>query len=54
MSTAQIRLGAMIHGVGHGWGAWRHPDALAAVIEHVGLAAPTHGNTLRRLPGQMA
>ncbi|MFD2641657.1 LLM class flavin-dependent oxidoreductase [Pseudomonas japonica] len=29
MSKRQIRLGAMIHGVGHGWGEWRHPDALA-------------------------
>jgi len=54
MSKQQIKLGAMIHGVGHGWGEWRHPDALAALIGHVGLAAPTHGNTLRRLPGQMA
>lgn len=29
MSKRQIKLGAMIHGVGHGWGEWRHPDALA-------------------------
>ncbi|TBU88848.1 LLM class flavin-dependent oxidoreductase [Stutzerimonas kirkiae] len=29
MSKRQIRLGAMIHGVGHGWGEWRHPDAQA-------------------------
>ncbi|QLF94683.1 LLM class flavin-dependent oxidoreductase [Pseudomonas sp. ABC1] len=29
MSKRQIRLGAMIHGVGHGWGEWRHPDARA-------------------------
>jgi FMN-dependent oxidoreductase (nitrilotriacetate monooxygenase family) len=29
MSTRQLHLGAMIHGVGHGWGEWRHPDALA-------------------------
>jgi FMN-dependent oxidoreductase (nitrilotriacetate monooxygenase family) len=25
----QLKLGAMVHGVGHGWGEWRHPDALA-------------------------
>lgn len=24
----QLKLGAMVHGVGHGWGEWRHPDAL--------------------------
>lgn len=24
-----LKLGAMIHGVGHGWGEWRHPDALS-------------------------
>lgn len=24
----QLVLGAQIHGVGHGWGEWRHPDAL--------------------------
>ena len=29
MSKRQLKLGAMIHGVGHGWGEWRHPDALA-------------------------
>lgn len=29
MSKRQIKLGAMIHGVGHGWGEWRHPQALA-------------------------
>jgi len=29
MSKRQLHLGAMIHGVGHGWGEWRHPDALA-------------------------
>ncbi|RAI64846.1 LLM class flavin-dependent oxidoreductase [Pseudomonas fluorescens] len=23
----QLKLGAMIHGVGHGWGEWRHPQA---------------------------
>ncbi|WDH50556.1 LLM class flavin-dependent oxidoreductase [Pseudomonas chlororaphis] len=25
----QLKLGAMVHGVGHGWGEWRHPRALA-------------------------
>lgn len=25
----QLKFGAMVHGVGHGWGEWRHPDALA-------------------------
>ncbi|MGV6477121.1 LLM class flavin-dependent oxidoreductase [Azotobacter vinelandii] len=29
MSTGQLKLGTMIHGVGHGWGEWRHPEALA-------------------------
>jgi len=30
MSTPrQLKLGAMVHGVGHGWGEWRHPDAQA-------------------------
>ncbi len=29
MSIRQLKLGAMIHGVGHGWGEWRHPQALA-------------------------
>jgi len=24
----QLKLGAMIHGVGHGWGEWRHAQAL--------------------------
>lgn len=23
----QLKFGAMVHGVGHGWGEWRHPDA---------------------------
>ena len=22
-----LKLGAMVHGVGHGWGEWRHPQA---------------------------
>src|SRR5476651_2821172 len=25
----QLKFGAMVHGVGHGWGEWRHPQALA-------------------------
>lgn len=25
----QLKLGAMVHGVGHVWGEWRHPQALA-------------------------
>lgn len=25
----QLKLGAMVHGVGHGWGEWRHPNAQA-------------------------
>ncbi|MCU1717085.1 LLM class flavin-dependent oxidoreductase [Pseudomonas sp. 5P_3.1_Bac2] len=29
MSHKQLKLGTMIHGVGHGWGEWRHPDALS-------------------------
>ncbi|WP_225774329.1 LLM class flavin-dependent oxidoreductase [Pseudomonas sp. Marseille-Q5115] len=29
MSTRQLKLGAMVHGVGHGWGEWRHPNAQA-------------------------
>jgi FMN-dependent oxidoreductase (nitrilotriacetate monooxygenase family) len=29
MSRKQLKLGSMIHGVGHGWGEWRHPDALS-------------------------
>ncbi|WP_397451996.1 LLM class flavin-dependent oxidoreductase [Pseudomonas sp. NA-150] len=23
----QLKFGAMVHGVGHGWGEWRHPNA---------------------------
>jgi FMN-dependent oxidoreductase (nitrilotriacetate monooxygenase family) len=29
MSKRQLKLGAMVHGVGHGWGEWRHPNAQA-------------------------
>jgi FMN-dependent oxidoreductase (nitrilotriacetate monooxygenase family) len=36
MSTRQLKLGAMIHGVGHGWGEWRHPDALADASTNFG------------------
>lgn len=27
MSTRQLKLGFILHGVGPGWGDWRHPDA---------------------------
>jgi len=37
MSQRQIKLGAMIHGVGHGWGEWRHPDALADASVNFGF-----------------
>jgi FMN-dependent oxidoreductase (nitrilotriacetate monooxygenase family) len=37
MSTRQLKLGAMIHGVGHGWGEWRHPDALADASTNFGF-----------------
>ncbi len=37
MSTRQLHLGAMIHGVGHGWGEWRHPDALADASTNFGF-----------------
>ncbi|WP_426808098.1 LLM class flavin-dependent oxidoreductase [Pseudomonas sp. WOUb67] len=37
MSKRQIRLGAMIHGVGHGWGEWRHPQALADASVNFGF-----------------
>lgn len=37
MSTPrQLKLGAMVHGVGHGWGEWRHPDAQADASTHFG------------------
>lgn len=28
MSKRQLKLGTILHGVGYGWGEWRHPDAL--------------------------
>ncbi|MBA1193642.1 LLM class flavin-dependent oxidoreductase [Pseudomonas entomophila] len=37
MSKRQIHLGAMIHGVGHGWGEWRHPEALADASVNFGF-----------------
>ncbi|KIP89075.1 MULTISPECIES: LLM class flavin-dependent oxidoreductase [Pseudomonas] len=37
MSKRQIKLGAMIHGVGHGWGEWRHPNALADASVNFGF-----------------
>lgn len=33
----QIKFGAMVHGVGHGWGEWRHPDALADASVNFGF-----------------
>lgn len=32
----QLKLGTMIHGVGHGWGEWRHADALPHASTHFG------------------
>ncbi|MCV4289418.1 LLM class flavin-dependent oxidoreductase [Pseudomonas capsici] len=32
-----LKLGAMVHGVGHGWGEWRHPDALADASVNFGF-----------------
>lgn len=31
----QLKFGAMVHGVGHGWGEWRHPDAQADASTNV-------------------
>jgi FMN-dependent oxidoreductase (nitrilotriacetate monooxygenase family) len=36
MSTRQLKLGAMVHGVGHGWGEWRHPNAQADASTDLG------------------
>jgi FMN-dependent oxidoreductase (nitrilotriacetate monooxygenase family) len=33
----QLKLGAMVHGVGHGWGEWRHPDAQADASVNFGF-----------------
>ncbi|AKA24005.1 LLM class flavin-dependent oxidoreductase [Pseudomonas chlororaphis] len=33
----RLKLGAMVHGVGHGWGEWRHPDALANASVNLGF-----------------
>jgi FMN-dependent oxidoreductase (nitrilotriacetate monooxygenase family) len=30
----QLKFGAMVHGVGHGWGEWRHPNAQADASTH--------------------
>lgn len=27
LKARHLKLGAMVHGVGHGWGEWRHPQA---------------------------
>jgi len=32
----QLKFGAMVHGVGHGWGEWRHPDAQADASTNFG------------------
>ncbi|MDZ5605471.1 LLM class flavin-dependent oxidoreductase [Pseudomonas sp. RP23018S] len=37
MSKRQMHFGAMIHGVGHGWGEWRHPEALADASVNLGF-----------------
>lgn len=37
MTKRQIHLGAMIHGVGHGWGEWRHPEALSDASVNFGF-----------------
>lgn len=33
----RLKLGEMVHGVGHGWGEWRHPDALANASVNLGF-----------------
>ena len=33
----QLKFGAMVHGVGHGWGEWRHPNALADASVNFGF-----------------
>lgn len=33
----QVKLGAMIHGVGGGWGDWRHPDSLPNASTNFGF-----------------
>jgi len=33
----QLKLGAMVHGVGHGWGEWRHPNAQADASVNFGF-----------------
>ena len=33
----QLKLGAMIHGVGHGWGEWRHAKALPNASTNLGF-----------------
>lgn len=32
-----LKLGAMVHGVGHGWGEWRHPNAQPNASTHFGF-----------------
>ncbi|WP_341523137.1 LLM class flavin-dependent oxidoreductase [Pseudomonas sp. G.S.17] len=33
----QLKFGAMVHGVGHGWGEWRHPNAQADASVNFGF-----------------
>jgi FMN-dependent oxidoreductase (nitrilotriacetate monooxygenase family) len=37
LKPRQLKLGAMVHGVGHGWGEWRHPNALADASVNFGF-----------------
>lgn len=37
LKQRHLKLGAMVHGVGHGWGEWRHPDALADASVNFGF-----------------
>lgn len=39
----QLKLGAMVHGVGHGWGEWRHPNALADASVNFGFYKQQEG-----------
>jgi FMN-dependent oxidoreductase (nitrilotriacetate monooxygenase family) len=36
-SQRQLKLGALITGAGHGWGEWRHPDAVASASTNFAL-----------------
>ena len=37
LKPRQLKLGAMVHGVGHGWGEWRHPNAQADASVNFGF-----------------